>query len=51
MARLVRHSAEMKLGAGADAIAEKAVENGRRRRSVEASVMKAQSNLNPIRHS
>jgi hypothetical protein len=40
MARLVRHASEMKPGARVDAFPKKAVEDRRRRGSVEASVVK-----------
>jgi hypothetical protein len=49
--RLVRHPREMKLRARPDALSKKAVENRRRRSAVEASVVKAQSNLDRVRHS
>jgi hypothetical protein len=40
----------MKLRARPDALSKKAVEDRRRRRAVEASVVKAQSNFDWIRH-
>ncbi len=51
MPRLVRHPREMKLRARPDALPKKAVEDRRRRRAVEASVVKAQSNFDRVRHS
>jgi hypothetical protein len=40
----------MKLRASLDTLSKKAVENRRRSRTVEASVVKAQSNFDRIRH-
>src|SRR4029077_7705402 len=51
MPRLVRHPREMKLRPRLDALSKKAIENRRRRRAVEASVVKTQSNFARIRHS
>jgi hypothetical protein len=48
--RLMRHPREMKLRARLDTLSKKAVENRRRSRTVEASVVKAQSNFDRIRH-
>jgi hypothetical protein len=46
----MRHAREMKIRAGLNSLTKKAVEDRRRRRSVEASVMKAQSNFDRVRH-
>jgi hypothetical protein len=51
MPRLVRHTGEMEFRARLEALPKKAIKNRRRRRAVEASVMKAQSNFCRFRHS
>jgi hypothetical protein len=51
MSGLVGHPSEMELRTGSNTFTKKAVKDRRRRRAVEASIMKAQSNLDPVRHS
>jgi hypothetical protein len=46
----VGHSREVKFRTGLDALSKKSIEDGRRRRSIEASVMEAQTNFYGIRH-
>ena len=48
--RLVSHPREMKLRVGLDALAKKTIEDRRRRRAIEASVVKAQPNFDRVCH-
>jgi hypothetical protein len=48
--RAVRHAGEVELRAGPDAFAKETIEDCRRRRSIEAVVVKTQTNIDSIRH-